>query len=200
MRLTLRRTRKSTEITTDPGGVLKIFLLLIDHYTYFHYNSNVGISIYSPIRWILSKWNGMPLEMQLDHQLGAQYRTLFRRADDCLASEGLTTFTKILQLCFNILFSFLAVILVTRGNPYPLMSGYAVCLVAILFVVNRTVPHNMAQISKRFWQLQRTLDDKVSLSLSRARRPKRATGKRLIPLPASCVALRRAALDRVSAR
>ena len=50
-------------------AIFKVALLLVDQYTYFHYNSNCRICAYSPIQWILYKWQSLPLDMQLDHEI-----------------------------------------------------------------------------------------------------------------------------------
>ena len=144
-------------------AILKVLLLFMDQYTYFHYNSNVGIGVHAPIRWILTKWQSLPLDMQLDHERLAAFRTLFRRADEQFSSRGFSTLATSISLIVNVACALIATGILSGSQVMYLYPAYAFALIIIFFVVNRTVPRTFADINDAFWELQSLFEEHASL-------------------------------------
>lgn len=134
-------------------AISKAILIFIDQYTYFHYNSNVGISIYSPVQWLLYKWQSLPLEIQLDHIRNAEFVTLMRRIDNQFPSTGYNSFCKVVNLVISIFFSLVSVSLLAPGSALYLYAVYAVAIATVFCAVGRTVPKDIASVNDSFWHL-----------------------------------------------
>ena len=88
----------------------------MDRYTAFHYSSNCGVAVYSPILWILYKWTGLPLDVQLDEGRASEFRTFISRVDREFGTTGYATVTKALSLTINAACSLIATGILSPNN------------------------------------------------------------------------------------
>lgn len=137
-----------------------------DRYTYFHYDSNVGISMYSPLQWLMAKWESLPLGVQLDHELTAKYRSTIRRMKEQFPSQGYSVFTKTVSLVINIGIGIIAAGVLAPSSAQYLYLAYFVALFVILFIVSQTVPDTVATLSRQIADVRRKLEDAINLLLT----------------------------------
>ena len=141
-------------------AAIKVTLLFLDDYTSFIYNSNIGVTIVSPVSWILRKWCSLPLDAQLDHTRAFEFQTLFKRVDREFGNKGYTTFSKGVTLVINVAFSLIATGIFARRalDVIVLYAANAFAVFVIFSIVHRSVPRIVAHVDRGFWRLDVQID------------------------------------------